>query len=401
MNGNPRNFVLFDDLHRDHLLPFAFIRPVAEIRIGILTIREKWERFTGQPFSHFTQDYLQEKFPLVTGDENMVINGSVTPNPALVEEIMRLACGEVLMKDNILIAGCIDRNSLEVFTRRAPEGSVIRQVTSDFQRMSRLWHIFLSNGIELRSDYGLVTSGRTSHAISLTNNLINPDEIFIEEGARMEYVTINASAGPVYIGKNAEVMEGALIRGPFALCEGGRVKMGAKIYGPTTVGPYSKVGGEVTNAVFLGFSNKVHDGYLGNSVIGEWCNIGAGSNISNLKNNFTLVKAFSYASGREEETGLQFCGLFMGDYSRCGINTMFNTGTVVGISSNVYGSGFPGSFIPSFSWGGAAGFETYRLVKALETIQTGLSFRQLEITEIEKRIISRVFSLTDRYRKSV
>jgi UDP-N-acetylglucosamine diphosphorylase/glucosamine-1-phosphate N-acetyltransferase len=401
MNGNPRNFVLFDDIHRDHLLPFAFIRPVSEIRIGILTIKEKWERFTGQPFSHFTQDYLQEKYPLLIGDENIVVNSSVTPNPSLVEEIQHLACGEVLMKENVLVAGCIDRQSLGNFARRVPEGCTIRQVNADIQRISRLWHIFLFNGTELRSDYDMVTSGRTSQPISSTNNLINPGGIFMEEGARMECATVNASTGPVYIGKNAEVMEGALIRGPFALCEGGRVKMGAKIYGPTTVGPYSKVGGEVTNAVFLGFSNKVHDGYLGNSVIGEWCNIGAGSNISNLKNNFTLVKVFSYATGREEETGLQFCGLFMGDYSRCGINTMFNTGTVVGVSSNVYGSGFPGSFIPSFSWGGAAGFETYRLAKALETIQTVVSLRNLEITEIEKKIITQTFSLTDRYRKSV
>lgn len=401
MTGNQRNFVLFDDLQRDHLLPFTFIRPVAEIRIGILTIREKWERWTGQHFSHFTQDYLQEKYPLVTGDENIVINSSVTPNPALVEEIFKLNCGEVLVRENLLIAGCLDRSSLDSFNRKVPEEYVIKQTESEFRRISKLWHIFLLNGDELRSDFGIVTSGRNSFPVSSTNNLISPADIFIEEGARMEYATINASKGPVYIGKNAEVMEGAMIRGPMALCEGGWIKMGAKIYGPTTIGPYSKVGGEVTNTVILGFSNKVHEGYVGNSVIGEWCNIGGGSNVSNLKNNFTLVKVFSYASGREEETGLQFCGLFMGDYSRCGINTMFNTGTVVGISSNVYGSGFPGGFIPSFSWGGAAGFETYRLGKAIETIQTIVSFRQLEITETEKQIIGKVFTLTDRYRKSV
>jgi UDP-N-acetylglucosamine diphosphorylase/glucosamine-1-phosphate N-acetyltransferase len=237
--------------------------------------------------------------------------------------------------------------------------------------------------------------------LSPTNNLINPEAIFAEEGTSLEYVTINASTGPVYLGKNSKIMEGALIRGPFALCEGAWVKMGTRVYGPTTVGPYSKIGGEVTNSVIMGFSNKVHDGYMGNSVIGEWCNIGAGSNTSNLKNNYTLVQVWNYATGKAEETGLQFCGLIMGDYSRCGINTMFNTGTVVGISANMFGTGFPGSFIPSFSWGGANGFETYRLAKALETIETGMGLHQMPLNETDKRIIDCVFAITGRYRKSV
>ena len=401
MSDSQRNFILFDDVHRDHLLPFAFIRPVAEIRIGILTIREKWEKWTGYQFSYLTQDYLQEKYPLVTGDENILVNSSVTPNAALIEEILDLNSGEVLLKDNLLIAIYLDRSSLDSFTGEVPEGCTAKQVSSDFIRISRLWHIFRLNGDELQSDFKLLTDGRTSQPVSPTNNLINPGDIFVEGDARMEFVTINASKGPVYIGRNAEIMEGSVIRGPFALCEGAIIKMGTKIYGPTTVGPYAKVGGEVTNSVIMGFSNKVHDGYMGNSVVGEWCNIGAGSNTSNLKNNYNLIKLWDYAHGREIDTGLQFCGLFMGDYSRCGINTMFNTGTVVGVSANIYGSGYPGSFIPSFSWGGAAGFETYRLGKALETIQTGLTLRQLEISETDRKIINRVFALTGRYRKSV
>lgn len=401
MSGNPRKYILFDDLHRDHLLPFAFIRPIAEIRIGILTIREKWEKWTGYPFSYCTQDYLQEKYPLIAGDENIVINSSVTPNPALIREILNLSPGEVLVRENLMVAGCLDRPSLEAFTREVPEGFAIKQVISDFLHISRLWHIFRLNGDELRSDFTILTSERTTQPVSSTNNLINPGDIFVEGDAKLEYVTINASSGPVYIGRNTEIMEGSVIRGPFALCEGAILKMGTRIYGPTTIGPYCKVGGEVTNSVIMGFSNKVHEGYMGNSVIGEWCNIGAGSNTSNLKNNYNLVKLWDYAHGKEIDTGLQFCGLFMGDYSRCGINTMFNTGTVVGVSANIYGSGYPGSFIPSFSWGGAAGFETYRLGKALDTIQTGLTLRQLEITEIDRKIINRVFALTDRYRKSV
>jgi UDP-N-acetylglucosamine diphosphorylase/glucosamine-1-phosphate N-acetyltransferase len=400
MSGTQRNFILFDDLQRDHLLPFTFIRPVAEIRVGILTIREKWEKWTGNHFSYLTQDYLKEKYPLVTGDENVIINGSVTPNASLVTEILNLGIGEVLMKDNLLVAGCIDRSSLETFALQAPEGCTAKPVASDFRRISRIWQIFGLNGEELCSDFSLITSGRESLPANSTNNLIIPENIFIEEGAKLQCATINAATGPVYIGRSAEIMEGALIRGPLALCEGGTIKMGARIYGPTTIGPYSKAGGEVTNSVFMGFSKKVHDGYMGNSVIGEWCNIGAGSNTSNLKNNYTLVKVWNYALGRDEDTGLQFCGLFMGDYSRCGINTMFNTGTIVGVSSNIYGSGYPGSFIPSFSWGGAAGLETYRLGKALETLQTVLSLRELEITENDKQIIQRVFALTGRYRKS-
>jgi UDP-N-acetylglucosamine diphosphorylase/glucosamine-1-phosphate N-acetyltransferase len=401
MSGNHRSYILFDDYRREHLLPFTFIRPVAEIRIGILTICEKWEKWTGQEFSYKTQDYLQEKFPLKPGEENTVINGSVTPNRALVDEIKALNCGEVLMQDSLYVAGCLDPLSLDNFHGLPPQGYVQKQVKSDFRSISKPWQIFRLNGEEILEDYRLLTAGRISMPISSTNNLINPENIFIEEGAILEFVTINASAGPVFIGKNARIMEGALIRGPFALCEGAQVKMGARIYGPTTVGPFSKVGGEVTNSVIMGFSNKVHEGYMGNSVIGEWCNIGAGSNTSNLKNNYTLVNLWNYATAKSEETGLQFCGLIMGDYSRCGINTMFNTGTLVGISSNLFGSGFPGSFIPSFTWGGAAGLETYRLGKAIETIQFGMTLHQLDLSDADRKIIDRVFALTGRYRNTV
>jgi UDP-N-acetylglucosamine diphosphorylase/glucosamine-1-phosphate N-acetyltransferase len=400
MTGNHRNFILFDDQTRDHLLPFTFIRPVAEIRIGILTIREKWEKWTGQKFSCFTHDYLKEKFPLVIGEENIVINGSITPNRDLVDEVAGLACGEVIMKDNLLVAGCLDRPSLENFNLTILDSLSRKQVKANFTRISKLWHIFKLNGEELSSDFNLVTAGRKSIPLSQTNNLIEPENIFAEEGATLEYVTINASPGPVYIGKKATIMEGALIRGSFALCEGAIVKMGAKIYGPTTIGPFSRAGGEITNSVFFAFSNKVHEGYVGNSVIADWCNIGANSNTSNLKNNYSLIKLWSYVTGRAEDTGLQFCGLFMGDYSKCGISTMFNTGTVVGVFSNIYGAGFPGNFIPSFSWGGAAGFETYRLDKAFETIEKGMTHRDRKLSEIDKKIINHVFVLAGRFRES-
>lgn len=401
MADNTRNYILFDDLSRDRLLPFTFIRPVAEIRLGILTIREKWEMWLHSAISALTKDYLQEKYPLVQGDLNVLINGAITPNAELVEEIEALKPGEALVKEALLIAVCLDHSELGEFDYTVPPGFAEIQTLSNFLRITRPWHLFYYNGQELISDYELVTAGKTSISLSSTNNFIRPDRIFAEEGVKMEYVTLNASTGPIYLGRNTEIMEGALIRGPFALCEGAIVKMGAKIYGPTTLGPFSKVGGEVTNSILFAYSNKVHEGYMGNSAIGEWCNIGADSNTSNLKNNYTRVKVWDYVTGRAEDTGLQFCGLMMGDYSKCGINTMFNTGTVVGISSNIYGAGFPGNFIPSFSWGGAAGFETYRVDKSFETIEKAMMSRNLSLSETDRKIIASVFKVTDRYRKSV
>ncbi len=401
MSDNNRNYILFDDLSRDRLLPFTFIRPVAEIRLGILTIREKWEMWLHVATSSLTKDYLQDKFPLVLGDLNVLINGAITPNAGLVGEIEELKPGEALVKDALLIAVCLDRTEFGDFDYSVPAGFVQKQASAVFVRISRPWHLFLYNGQELISDYELVTAGKTSASISTTNNIIRPDRIFAEEGVKLEFVTLNASTGPIYLGRNTEIMEGALVRGPFALCEGAIVKMGAKIYGPTTLGPFSKVGGEVTNSILFAYSNKVHEGYMGNSAIGEWCNIGADSNTSNLKNNYTRVKVWDFVTGKAEDTGLQFCGLMMGDYSKCGINTMFNTGTVVGISSNIYGAGFPGNFIPSFSWGGAAGFETYRVDKSFETIEKAMLSRNLSLSEADRKIIGSVFRSTDRYRKSV
>ena len=401
MSDNNCNYILFDDLSRDRLMPFTFIRPVAEIRLGILTIREKWEMWLHATTSALTKDYLQEKYPLVEGALNVLINGAITPNADLVGEIEALKPGETLVKDSLLIAVCLDKSELGDFDYTVPAGFVQKQALSGFLRINRPWHLFNYNGQELISDYELVTAGRISAPISSTNNLLRPDRIFAEEGAKLEYTTLNASTGPIYLGRNTEIMEGALIRGPFALCEGAIVKMGAKIYGPTTMGPFSKVGGEVTNSILFAYSNKVHEGYMGNSALGEWCNIGADSNTSNLKNNYTRVKVWDYVTGRAEDTGLQFCGLMMGDYSKCGINTMFNTGTVVGISSNIYGAGFPGNFIPSFSWGGAAGFETYRVDKSFETIEKAMMSRNLTLSETDRRIIASVFKVTDRYRKSI
>jgi len=400
MSEKNRSYILFDDHHRDHLLPLTFTRPTAELRVGILSIREKWEKWTGHTFSWLTQTYLSEKFPVQVADENIIINGAITPNSDLVAEINELKPSEVLMQDLVFVAGCLDREAIRTFDGLPPLKYTRNNVQSPFNYISKLWHIYRTNGIEIESDFQLITRGRTSAPVSSTNNLIKPEQIFVEEGAELEYVTLNATPGPIYIGKKTQIMEGSLIRGSLALCEGARLKLGTRIYGPTTIGPYSKAGGEITNSVIMGYSNKVHDGYMGNSVMGEYCNIGAGSNTSNLKNTYALVKIWNYPTGKFEETDLQFCGLLMGDYSRCGINTMFNTGTVVGISSNIFGTGFPGNFIPSFTWGGATGFETYRLDNALETIKKGMNLHQKDFSETDRKIIDHLFMLTGRYRKS-
>ncbi|MCX6257734.1 MAG: GlmU family protein [Bacteroidia bacterium] len=394
-----KNLILFDDNSWAELLPLTYTRPVAEIRTGILTIREKWEKMTGTMCSWFTQDYLQEKFRLITGSDNILINGSVIPDEHLVAEVMKLVNGEALVREDCLIAAAMDESMVEDF--RNKDNCEFKNITYPipFLKLNNLWEIFCLNGELIKADFKMIIHGRVSQPVSKTVNVINPGNIFIEEGARLEFVTLNAENGPVYIGKNAEIMEGSLIRGPFALCENAVVKMGAKIYGPTTIGPYSKAGGEINNCVLFSYSNKAHDGFLGNSVIGEWCNLGADSNNSNLKNNYAEVKLWSHSKERFMSTGLQFCGLIMGDHSKCGINTMLNTGTVVGVFVNLFGSGFPRNFIPSFSWGGPnSGYTTYNKTAAFYVAKTVMERRDLIFDETEKKILNAVFDMTISHR---
>jgi len=383
------NYILFDD-SREKLLPLTFTRPVCELRIGILTVREKWDAYLNTTSSMLTKDYLQVKYPLVATTDNILINGGVCPSLALVEAIVTLNDGERLVKNGKLVATRIVGNVSEF------DATIIagREFQGEILTVENPWDIFSKNGLAIESDFELVTTGRTSLKLSESNTIIGGGKIFLEEGAKAEACIFNTSSGSIYLGKNTEVMEGSIIRGPFALCEGSQVKMGAKIYGPTTVGPQSRVGGEVNNSVIIGYSNKGHDGFLGNSVLGEWCNLGADTNNSNLKNNYDEVRVWSYETQRFAKTGLQFCGLIMGDHSKSGINTMFNTGTVVGVSSNVFGSGFPRTFIPSFQWGGAAGFTEYNKQKAFATVARVMQRRGKEFDETEKAILSSVFELT-------
>jgi len=388
------NYILFDGTVRDSLLPFTFTRPVADIRVGILTIREKWEKYLNTTTTTVTEDYLSEKYPMVELDENILINASFLPNKELVGKIESLQKNEAIFHDEEVIAFySLEAQEVDFSTFRSIE------FEGDVLRIKNTWDIFSKNGEALQADFDFLTEGRKSAPISKTNSLINPDNIFLEEGASIEYSILNATAGPIYIGKDAEVWEGSLIRGAFALCNNAVVKMGAKMYGPTTVGPFSKVCGEISNSVIFGYSSKGHEGYLGNAVLGEWCNIGADSNNSNLKNNYAKVRLWNYASEKFEQTGLQFCGLMMGDHSKTAINTMFNTGTVIGVNANIYVPGFPRNFIPSFSWGGASGFSTYQPQKAFEAARVMMARRGVEFDEKEANILNHVFEFTKKWRK--
>ena len=393
------NVILFDGKNRNNLLPFTFTRPVAEIRIGILTITEKWAKYAGVQPSFKTQDYLSVKYPFAAAQTNLMINGSVCPNHLLWSEITQLKKCEALYLRDTLVACHVDMDAVANFTEEqfAPE-TKIQSSQIDTIVVNHTYDIFSKNGKAIEADFDLITKGRVSAPISSTNQTVNSERIFIEPGANVEFSILNASSGPIYIGVDAEVMEGCKVRGPFALCEHGGLKMDTKIYGPTTVGPHCKVGGEVNNVVLFAYSNKGHDGFMGNAVVGEWVNIGADTNNSNLKNTYDEVKLWNYTTERFEKTGLTFCGVMLADYVKCGINTMFNTGTVVGVGANIFGAGFPRNFIPSFAWGGAQGFDTFVLNKFYKTAEAMCARRNIVFTDEDKAITKHVFEQTAKYR---
>jgi UDP-N-acetylglucosamine diphosphorylase/glucosamine-1-phosphate N-acetyltransferase len=388
------NIILFDDpVIRQDLLPFTFTRPVAEIRVGILTLAEKWKRLTGVDVSFLTEQYLKEKYPVKTSDDNYFINGAVCADEGLITLIKQLKTGEGLVNGSTVLAARSDGSDL-------PEINRIKTIAySSAVVVDKLWKIFQLNGAQIRSDFKIITEGRKSIGINdVHTRSYSQENIFIEEGVTLRAAILNAENGPIYLGKNSHIHEGAIIRGPFSLGEGSHVNMGAKVRGDTTVGPFSKIGGEVSNTVIFGYSNKAHDGFLGNSVIGEWCNFGADSNTSNLKNNFENIKVWNYSKKGFVDTGLMFCGLMMGDHSKCGINTMFNTGTVVGVSANIFGAGFPRTFIPSFAWGGAAGYTTFKIEKAFETATKAMERRAILFSARDKKILSDVYQQTAEFR---
>lgn len=390
------NYILFDGNVRNALLPFTYTRPVADIRIGILTIREKWEHRLGLTTTTITEEYLEEKYPMVEMAKNILINSSYLPTKALVEQVKLLSENQAIFNNGEVVAFFAKKTQEEVNFDTYEQF----EFEDDVIKIDHTWDIFSKNGEAIEQDFQLLTHGRRSQPIPEGVRYLNKEHIFIEEGAEISFAILNASTGPIYIGKGAKIMEGSIVRGPFAMCENSVLKIGAKMYGPTTLGPYCKVGGEVNNSVLFGFSSKGHEGFLGNSVLGEWCNLGADTNTSNLKNNYAEVKLWNYESDRFAKTGLQFCGLMMGDHSKCGINMMFNTGTVVGVSANIYGSGYPRNFIPSFSWGGPSGLTTYQLKKVFQVAEAVMKRRGKVLSVNDQNILTAVFEFTKKYRNT-
>lgn len=384
------NIVLFDEEEVwKRLLPFTFTRPVAELRFGIYTLRERWAETLEYPCSVYSKPYLREIFPYEQAPDSIFINSKLLPDARLAEAVQELHSGQVLVQGGHLLAY---RGAAMPLNEAWSLNKIEYKHT--YNNLKGPWDLFKNCGEAIVYDLQFIRKKRQSQPLSASVKVIgDPALVFLEEGAKAEACVLNTTAGPIYLGRDAEIMEGALVRGAFALGEHSQIKMGAKIYGPASIGPHCKIGGEVNNSVVFGYSNKAHDGFLGNSVIGEWCNLGADTNNSNLKNNYANVKLYNYASGKQEDSGLQFCGLFMGDHSKSGINTMFNTGTVVGVGCNIYGGSFPPTHIPNFSWGGAEGLEEYKLEKLFETAVKVYERRGLHFGEAERTLLSAVKAL--------
>lgn len=387
--------VMFDDSYRDALKPLSSTRPVCEFRVGLLTIREKWEKFLKCSSTDSTVEYLDEAGFAFNPDATKQIvwvNSRVLPNPELTFEVVALTEGQALIKGDMIVAfNCGNNITRFNFERKDHLSEDFGVVESKVHAevIHRIADIFTNNGAQIIADLKLMKPV-SAEKISDSNTMIGEQPIMMK-GAKAEACIFNTTNGPIYIGEGAEIMEGSMLRGPLAICAGAQVKMGAKIYGDTTIGPGCKVGGEITNSVFFANSNKAHDGYVGNSVIGEWCNLGADTNTSNLKNNYGEVSVYNYAIGGSENTGMQFHGLIMGDHAKCGINTMFNTGTVAGVCANIFGGGFPPKFIPDFSWGGADGtFQEFRFDKAMEMIRNVYKRRKKELSKAESAILQHI-----------
>lgn len=394
-----KNLILFDNETREHLLPFTFIRPVCEIRMGMLTNRERWELWMNGKASFITQDYLSDRYDITISEVNYLINGSVIPTPEIVSFVKQMDNGGAMLLNGELIAAVLDRDQFNrLMYDDIDDLNSFEVQDTPVLKLNRLWDIFQLNGNAISSDFKLMTTGRASQPISKTNTIIGTGEIFLEAGAKVEGATLNATGGPIYIGKDAEVMEGSNLRGPIAVGENAVIKMGAKIYGPTSIGKNCVVGGEVKNVVMFDHSHKGHEGYLGNSVIGEWCNLGADTNCSNLKNNWSEVKLWSYSTGTLEQTDQLKIGVMMGDFTMCGINTMFNTGTVTGLCCNLFGSGFLPKFMPSFSWGGNEGFTTYIPEKAFESVERMMNIHGHQLETEVRLMLMNVFEETTKYR---
>jgi len=376
--------VLSDNGLHKNFRPLTLTRPIAELRFGILTIKETWEKLfleckINPDFFYETEEYLGEKYS-VDSIYDLKIASNIKPTLDIVNQILELEKNESLYV-----------NFKWVATNGTKEESKKNLEINDLIYITQVWDLYQKNDQALLLDFKLLIKNKISQPISTSNTVINPINIFIEEGAIVECSILNASNGPIYIGKNAVIMEGCMIRGAFALLDNATLKMGAKIYGATTIGPHCKVGGEVSNSLFHGYSNKGHDGFLGNSVVGEWCNFGADTNSSNLKNNYGKLKIYDYSIQELQQTEIMFCGVLMGDHSKTGINTMLNTGTTVGVSANIFGGDFPPKYIPSFTWGGFKASPKFKLDKAFEVAKNMMSRRKIALSEKDKKILTYIF----------
>jgi UDP-N-acetylglucosamine diphosphorylase/glucosamine-1-phosphate N-acetyltransferase len=380
--------VFSDAQYWEEFLPLTFTKPTAEMRCGILTFSERWQKLLdSSEVSFITEDYLQEKFKKPENVESLFLVPNFLPSETVFKQIKELKLGEALVYEDELLAVKINMTN---FSLRQIEK--MTDITEELIFFKNATDLFSLNEKAINFDFELLTKNKTSQKLSSTNGFLgNEKDLFIEEGAEIEFATLNCKTGKIYIGKNAEIMEGSNVRGPLSLGESSKINMGAKIYGATTIGSQCKVGGEVNNIIIFGFTNKGHDGFIGNSVIGEWCNIGADTNSSNLKNNYAEVKLWNYKDKKFKNTGLQFCGLIMGDHSKAAINTQFNTGTVVGVGANIFKSGFPPNLIENFSWGGMKGDEKFNLSKAYEVAEKAMDRRKLPLTEIDKDILKFVY----------
>ncbi len=382
--------LIFSDANYwEEFLPLTYTKPIAELRTGILTFSERWQKLlNSDEVSYITEDYLQKKFKTYEKKESLLITPNFLPSENVLNQIKNLQLGEALIYENEVLAARLDMQDFSL-----SKIEKMTDITEELLFFKKPTDLFSLNDKAIDFDFELVTKGRTSQELSKTNGFLGKKEdLFIEEGAEIEFATLNCKTGKIYIGKNAEVMEGSVVRGSLSLCEGSKINMGSKIYGATTIGPHSKVGGEVNNIVITGFTNKGHEGFVGNSVIGEWCNLGADTNSSNLKNNYAEVKLWSYKTKKFEKTGLQFCGLIMGDHSKTAINTQFNTGTVVGVGANIFKSGFPPNVIEHFSWGGFKGDEKFRLATAFEVAEKAIARRKMALTDDDKEILEWVYN---------
>lgn len=397
-----RNIILFDlPAVRENLLPLSYTRPIADFLVGITTLRKKWESFLAGEFSYSTVGYLSEKYPMKAAEENLFIASNIIATEQLARRLDSLEPGEVLMADTmagqrVLVGFKGGANRLDEVIHSMPAGIVYEEKVD---AINYVYDIFLLNGRQIEADFDVLTAGREGQSIPRSNTVIgDPERIYIESGAIVEGVVLNASHGPIYVGRHVEIMEGSCLRGPIALGEHSTVNMGTRIYPGTSLGPWCKVGGELNNVVIFGFTNKGHDGFLGNAVIGEWCNLGAGCVASNLKNDYTEIKLWNYPSHRFLRTGLQFCGLIMADHSKAGINTMFNTATVVGVGVNIHGSGFPRNFIASFSEGGPSGFTDLPMEKFFDIAKRMMARRGRSLSEADNRIFHAIRELAENYK---